>query len=69
MSCDVCIGMGRYPIINRYGRELYTIACPECGGSGMTEQEADDARQAIDDRQRYDKAMAEKRAALSEDSA
>lgn len=33
--CDVCYGTpGRYPIINRFGSQLYDITCPECGGNG-----------------------------------
>lgn len=33
-ECDVCCGMGRYPIINRMGQQLYEIRCPECFGTG-----------------------------------
>lgn len=29
-TCDVCLGMGTYPIINRHGQDLYAIPCPEC---------------------------------------
>lgn len=29
-DCDVCLGMGTYPIINRHGQDLYSIPCPEC---------------------------------------
>jgi len=29
-DCDVCLGMGTYPIINRHGQDLYAIPCPEC---------------------------------------
>lgn len=39
-SCEVCEGYGIYPIHNRYGRELYSIRCPECHGDGS----APDAR-------------------------
>lgn len=39
ISCDVCVGSGDYPIINAKGRELYSIRCPECYGSGKAEIE------------------------------
>jgi hypothetical protein len=39
--CDVCAGMGQYPIINSKGRELYSITCPECFGSGAAKEDAD----------------------------
>ena len=29
-SCDVCFGLGTYPVINRLGEDLYSIPCPEC---------------------------------------
>lgn len=28
--CDVCLGVGTYPVINRHGEDLYVIPCPEC---------------------------------------
>lgn len=28
--CEVCLGIGTYPIINRLGEDLYSIPCPEC---------------------------------------
>lgn len=31
--CDVCNGSGRYPIFTRFGKELYSIRCPECGSA------------------------------------
>jgi hypothetical protein len=35
--CDVCYGTpGFYPIIDRKGRELYEIQCPECGGENIS---------------------------------
>jgi DnaJ-class molecular chaperone len=34
-ECDVCCGSGVYPIINRYGQQLYEIECPECSGDGL----------------------------------
>jgi len=38
MPCDVCFGTpGKYPVINRYGQQLYNIRCPECGGSGKNQ--------------------------------
>lgn len=38
-ECDVCCGMGDYPIIDRRGSTLYCIRCPECYGSGQAEPE------------------------------
>jgi hypothetical protein len=35
--CDVCCGSGRYPVIDRRGRQLYEITCPECFGDGHIE--------------------------------
>jgi hypothetical protein len=35
--CDICEDTGRYPVIDRFGRELYTISCPECGGYPKSE--------------------------------
>ena len=63
MSCNVCDGTpGFYPIMDKFGRQLYEIACPECEGSGLSEEEADlEARQTLD-RLKYDAAMAEMRA-------
>ncbi len=44
-ACDVCHGTpGRYPVINRYGRQLYEIRCPECGGSGEVDDPAHNRR-------------------------
>lgn len=37
VECDVCEGLGKYPIHNRCGRELYDIRCPECSGSGLVD--------------------------------
>lgn len=34
-KCEVCEGSGIYPIIDRHGRELYSIRCPECDGDGL----------------------------------
>lgn len=35
--CDVCHGTpGFYPVIDRFGRQLYEIACPECGGEAIS---------------------------------
>jgi hypothetical protein len=62
MSCEVCCGLGRYPVITRTGRELYTIPCPECFGSGLSDEEAEAKTEANIVRQKYDEAMAEKRA-------
>ena len=62
MSCDVCYGTpGRYPVIDRFGTQLYEIVCPECCGSGLSEDEAELADRQARDQQRYDAAMAEMR--------
>ncbi len=53
-DCDVCIGDGRYPIHNKHGREVYTIECPECCGTGEAAEEdpeevaAREAEQAVE---------------------
>jgi DnaJ-class molecular chaperone len=63
MSCDVCDGTpGRYPIHNKYGAELYSITCPECDGSGMSAEEEDADFENRKWQQKYDAAMAAKRA-------
>ncbi len=63
MACDVCYGTpGRYPIIDRYGAQLYEIACPECAGTGLNEAEFDFEQQHKADRAKYEAAMAEMRA-------
>lgn len=36
VSCDVCCDLGGYPIHNRFGAEVYTIKCPECGSGADT---------------------------------
>lgn len=38
MTCEVCRGDGRYPVIDRYGRERYSIKCPDCLGSGEADE-------------------------------
>jgi hypothetical protein len=64
MSCEVCNGTpGRYPIHNKFGKQLYEIECPECFGSGLTDEEADLEMQKRDDARRYEAAMAETRTA------
>lgn len=30
LSCDVCEGLGVYPIYDRHSRLRYWIVCPEC---------------------------------------
>lgn len=41
-KCDVCYGTpGKYPVIDRHGRQLYEIECPECGGDGETPDDKD----------------------------
>jgi DnaJ-class molecular chaperone len=63
MTCAVCIGSGRYPIITATGKELYTIACPECGGSGpgLTDDEAEAEAEKRHWQEKYDDAMRAKR--------
>ncbi len=71
MKCEVCGGDGRYPIIDKHGYERYTIRCPDCLGSGEADEEAlaedkaeaDAERAANIQRGKYERAMAEKRAA------
>lgn len=60
MSCAVCCGEGRYPVITCTGKELYTIPCPECHGSGLTDDEAEAEIEKRHWQGRYDAAMAEK---------
>lgn len=62
MSCQVCNGLKTYPIINDGGKHLYDIECPECLGSGLTEEEAALARRQREDRARYEAAISEMRA-------
>ena len=39
-QCDVCFGTpGKYPVINRFGQQLYEIECPECYGLGQIEDD------------------------------
>lgn len=41
-KCDVCYGTpGKYPVIDRFGHQLYEIDCPECGGDG---EKTDDSK-------------------------
>lgn len=47
MMCNICGGEGQYPIINMNGREVYSIRCPECYGSGL-ESEPEPAPEPID---------------------
>jgi DnaJ-class molecular chaperone len=54
MTCAVCEGEGTYPVINRHGRTLYYIRCPECEGRGLTDEEA-----ALEARRAYDRARYE----------
>ena len=38
--CDVCFGTpGKYPVIDRFGQQLYEIKCPECCGLGHIEDD------------------------------
>ncbi len=39
MACKVCNDLGTYPIINRFGKTLYEIKCPECLGISDEELE------------------------------
>ncbi len=43
-TCMVCCGTGTYPIIDRRGSTLYEIHCPECGGEGVADVAAPDAK-------------------------
>lgn len=52
---------GHYPIHNKFGRQLYTIECPECFGTGMTDDELEQEQRCKEDRQKYAAAMAEMR--------
>lgn len=61
MTCDVCNGAGDYPIMNNGGRTLYTIACPECGGSGKSPSEVWAEDEARRERAKYEGAMREMR--------
>lgn len=61
MSCAVCNGLREYPIIDRYGSELYSITCPECEGCGLSSDELEQRNQQFLDRDRYTAAMAEMR--------
>lgn len=36
ITCDVCRGLGTYPVIDWMGSHRYDIPCPECHGSGVT---------------------------------
>lgn len=36
ITCDVCRGLGTYPVIDQHGSHRYDIPCPECHGSGVT---------------------------------
>lgn len=62
-ECDVCCGGGRYPVINRYGSELYSIRCPECSGIGSTYTDDEWTLKTYFERQveKYNAAMAKKR--------
>jgi len=63
-ECEVCCGMGRYPIIDSSGRERYTITCPECDGLGFeeTDTERSDRVWNLSQKDKYEAIMAEKRA-------
>lgn len=47
--CEVCEGEGQYPIHARGGKHIYDIACPECDGSGFTDESAEDAKPTLGD--------------------
>ena len=69
MPCLVCEGTpGYYPIHDSRGRHLYNIRCPECEGTGETEEEFDARAQLERDRSRYEAALAETRAAIADQS-
>jgi hypothetical protein len=65
--CEVCGGEGLYPIIDSHGRERYSIKCPECFGSGEGEAELPKTETVDLQRDKYERAMAEKRAALAKE--
>lgn len=46
-KCEVCNGDGIYPIIDRHGKELYGIRCPECDGDGLASPRIISAAQKI----------------------
>jgi hypothetical protein len=62
MSCDVCQGLGTYPIHNQSGTQLYDIQCPDCFGTGETEEENLARFDRERDETRYESAMREMRA-------
>lgn len=71
-ECNVCCSEGRYPVIDRFGSELYTIKCPECYGYGTSEDEDPEAESkavAVFQRSKYERAMAETRAARQSEDA
>jgi hypothetical protein len=39
VKCEVCDGLGDYPIIDNRGSARYYIRCPECFGHGSIEDE------------------------------
>jgi hypothetical protein len=52
-ACEVCNGLGDYPIITITGRTLYYIRCPECHGISDEELE----RKCAEDRAVLEKAL------------
>jgi hypothetical protein len=48
-ECNVCVGLRYYPIIDRYGTELYSISCPECMGTGTVQEEVSSAPAEAED--------------------
>jgi hypothetical protein len=41
VKCEVCDGLGDYPIIDNRGSTRYYIRCPECFGHGSIEDEGE----------------------------
>lgn len=46
-DCDVCCGLGTYPIIDRHGTTLYEIECPECFGASAQPDEHKEAEEPL----------------------
>jgi hypothetical protein len=36
-KCNVCEGLGLYPIHDRRGKEVFCIECPACDGCGLSD--------------------------------
>ena len=59
--CEVCDGSGEYLILNKWGKDLYHIRCPECLGEGTDpESEPDKPQMTVAD-QNYQNWLLERR--------